>query len=145
MRCVVWLKLLHIATVIVWAGTLLYLLVVLAHAHAEPHPGGRRLPRQLFTHAATPLALIAITSGSALFLLQGPLALWLLAKLMLVSLLVLVHGAAGLLVLRGERQLEASGTALRQVGQHRASQVALWTGVGLLGGIATLVLLQPAW
>jgi uncharacterized membrane protein len=141
---VVWLKLLHVSAVIVWSGALLYLLLALAHVDAEPRWAERYLLRGLFTHVATPFALLAIVSGSALFLLQGPLALWLLAKLLLVSLLVLVHGTAGMLVLRGERRIGAAH-ADASLAVRIATGGALWSAVLLLGGIATLVLHQPPW
>lgn len=134
-----WLKLLHIGAVIVWCGALLYLPLAVAAAG-----GGRRRPvalgepqdeilRALFIWLATPAALLAIGSGTLIFLWQGTLGAWLLAKLALVGLLVLGHASFGVLILRLERRGTARGAAL---------------GVGalllpLLLAIAWLVLAKP--
>ncbi|MFY3386526.1 CopD family protein [Paracidovorax sp. MALMAid1276] len=110
-----WLKLVHIAAVIVWCGTLLYLPALIASA-ADP----KRAPltgdaaaasaasappvlRLLFTLVVTPAALVAIASGTVIFVFLGPLTVWLVAKLVAVGLLVLAHAVCGLLVLKAER------------------------------------------
>lgn len=141
-----WLKLLHISAVIVWCGALLYMPSAIAasiHAQAASDASGsaavRRLPRLVFTGLATPAALIAIGSGTAIFWSQGPLAAWLVAKLAVVGLLVLGHGICGVLILRSERQ---------RTGQTLAATVAAcWavaaTSVLWLGLIAWLVLAKP--
>lgn len=104
-----WLKLLHITAVIVWCGTLLYLPTLIASAtgpNRAPvfgHSPHQRVLRGLFTLVVTPAALVAIVSGTAIFVFMGPLTLWLVAKLAVVGLLVLAHAACGLLVLRAER------------------------------------------
>lgn len=135
-----WLKLLHISAVIVWSGALLYLPAAVA-ATAWAAPGAvpeqtrPRLLRLLYTGLATPAALLAITSGTLLFVLHELLAVWLMAKLGLVGLMVLGHGACGLLVLRAER------------GQFRFVRVAAWCILGAtllwLVAIAWLVLRKP--
>jgi len=137
-----WLKLFHITAVIVWCGALLYLptaIGALASARPVAAPARQGLPRFVFTLVATPAALLAIGSGTLIFALHGPLALWLLAKLATVGLLVLGHGACGLLVLRAERQAHGGPQAWTQgfcavVG----STSLLW-----LGAIAWLVLAKP--
>lgn len=122
-----WLKLLHITAVILWCGALLYLpALIAAVAHA---PAQRPLPRALFTSLATPAALVAIASGTAIFVFLGPLTLWLMAKLAAVGLLVLAHGSCGMLILRLER------------GQPDGLQAACWA-VGL---VASVALLAVAW
>jgi protoporphyrinogen IX oxidase len=103
-----WLKLLHITAVIVWCGALLYMPSAIAAAAsrvpaAAVAPGERRLLRKLFTLVATPAALLAIASGTLIFLLMGPSAPWLIVKLSFVGLLVLGHAACGMLILRAER------------------------------------------
>lgn len=136
-----WLKLLHITAVIVWCGALLYLPAAIAAAGARVpaaavDPTQRRLIRQLFTRVATPAALLAIGSGSLVFLLMGPTAAWLAAKLTLVAMLVLGHAACGMLILQVER-----GTNRRL-----PLWTALVTGASVLWllGIAWLVLHKPA-
>lgn len=135
-----WLKLLHISAVIVWCGALLYLpMAVVACAAAvpgaAPEPMRQRLLRLLFTGVATPAALLAIFSGTALFVVHEVLAVWLMVKLGVVGLLVLGHGACGLLVLRAERA---------QFRFTRGAAWAIWGSTLLwLAAIAWLVLRKP--
>ncbi|MBK1686168.1 hypothetical protein [Rubrivivax gelatinosus] len=126
-----WLKLVHLAAVIVWCGALSYLALALASAAELPR---RSLPRALFTSVATPAALVAIASGTAIFVWHGPYAAWLVAKLMLVALLVLGHALAGVLVLRVERD----GAAVPRAGATLLGWTLAW-----LGAIAWIVLAKP--
>ncbi|RYF59640.1 MAG: hypothetical protein EOO29_48840 [Comamonadaceae bacterium] len=113
-----WLKLLHICGVIVWCGALLYLPLAVAATnlpHKRPVALGDaedEILRGLFIWLATPAALLAIGSGTLIFIWQGTLGAWLLAKLALVALLVLGHASFGLLILRVERRESARGAAL---------------------------------
>jgi uncharacterized membrane protein len=139
-----WLKLLHISAVIVWSGSLLYMAVAITTATASAAPVAvdplrHRLLRSLFTLVATPAALLAIGSGTAVFLLHGPVAIWLLAKLAVVGLLVLGHGVCGMLVLRSERQAGHS----RSVGTRIMGGVVGLASVLWLFTIAWLVLAKP--
>jgi len=138
-----WLKLLHISAVIVWCGALLYLSALVAAA-ANPRStgtprasGGAWTLRAFYTSVVTPAALVAIISGTWIFATRGPFAPWLMTKLALVCLLVLGHGACGLLVLRSERG-EYGGLAV-------ASRVVMATTLLWLAGIAGLVLGKPEW
>ncbi len=141
-----WLKLFHVSTVILWAGALLYLPLAIAASSARRTANAgtpaaldapeRPILRGLFVGVATPFALLAIGSGTALFLLHGPLAHWLIVKLGFVSLLVLGHAACGMLVLRVERRVAKSGTAF--AGYAVAAVSLLW-----LACIAWLALQKP--
>jgi protoporphyrinogen IX oxidase len=135
-----WLKLLHITAVIVWCGALLYLPGVIAAvaggaSGALPVDTRRHLLRSLYTGLATPAALLAIGSGTLIIVVHEVMAVWLMAKLGVVGLLVLGHGACGLLVLRAER------------GQYRFTRPAAWAIVAStllwLAAIAWLVLGKP--
>jgi len=99
-------------------------------------PRWSSLPRRVFIGLATPAALLAIVSGTLIFVSQGPLAPWLMFKLAGVGLLVLGHGACGLLVLRTE-QGQHGGVRL-------ACHVVMVLTVSCLLGIAWLVLRKPA-
>jgi len=55
---------------------------------------------RLFTLVATPAALLAIGSGSAIILLEQPLGIWLILKLVAVTGMVGCHVLAGLLIVR---------------------------------------------
>lgn len=114
-----WLKILHIGAVILWCGSLLYLPLATAAASgdARRRPAALGEPqdeilRALFIWVATPAALVAIASGTLIFMVQGTLGLWLLAKLVLVGLLALAHASFGLLILRVERAQSARRAAL---------------------------------
>jgi len=137
-----WLKLLHISAVVVWCGALLYLPALIAAATTAPsaardvQPRWSSLPRRVFIGLATPAALLAIVSGTLIFVSQGLLAPWLMFKLGGVGLLVLGHGACGLLVLRSERG--------QRRGVRLACQGILILTVLCLLGIAWLVLRKPA-
>lgn len=135
-----WLKLLHVSAVIVWCGALVYLPLMLASVAAQACVAApaleRQWPRQVFIGVATPAALLAIGSGTLIFGLYGPVAPWLMFKLAVVGLLVLGHGACGLLVLRAERG-ELGGVR----GLSRFLMVLL---VACLLAIAWLVLRKPA-
>lgn len=145
-----WLKLFHGSAVILWAGALLYLPIAIAASSGRSRRGvatgpatldaadapERHTLRGLFVGVATPFALLAIGSGTALFLLYGPLAHWLIVKLGFVSLLVLGHAACGMLVLRVERQEARKGTAV--AGYAVAVVSLLW-----LACIAWLALQKP--
>jgi putative membrane protein len=141
-----WLKLLHISAVILWCGALLYLPAAIAAARLNGSSGRegvydaprQRLLRTLFTLVATPAALLAIASGTAIFVFHGPLAVWLIAKLALVGLLVLGHAACGMLILRAERGERADRAGLRGFSGAIGITSLLW-----LAGIAWLVLAKP--
>ena len=135
-----WLKLLHITAVILWCGALLYLpAAVAASASAAtgevPADTRHRLLRQMYTLVATPAALVAIATGTAIFVFQDVMAVWLMAKLGVVGLLVLGHGVCGLLVLRVER------------GEYRWTRGVAWvvaaSSLAWLAAIAWLVLEKP--
>ncbi|TWD99097.1 putative membrane protein [Pseudomonas sp. AG1028] len=102
------LKLLHFTALIAWCGTLLYLPALIAAscrtAYSMEHPGHPELNRTIFTLVATPAALLAIGSGSALFLRDGTFGIWLVAKLTAVAVMVICHALCGLLILQCERQ-----------------------------------------
>lgn len=102
-----WLKLLHIAALVTWCGALLYLPALLLHAlqlrkDTGFAQGTPPMPRFFYNSIATPAALVAIASGTLLFLLHGLLGGWLILKLGAVVLMVAAHGCFGWLILRLE-------------------------------------------
>jgi uncharacterized membrane protein len=133
------IKMLHIAALICWCGTLLYLPALVAagtrrtdelfyrdHAH---------LTRMVFTHLGTPAALIAIASGTALFFMYGLFELWLIFKLGAVTGLVLCHALFGVLILRIERTPE-------KMIAPQCTVIGLFV-IGLIGLTLWLVLAKP--
>jgi uncharacterized membrane protein len=104
------LKLLHFVGLICWCGTLLYLPALIAAGTRRSDPLFYRdhahLTRMVFNLIATPAALIAIGSGTAIFLREDLVAGWLIVKLSTVAGMVLCHALCGVLVLRIERTPE---------------------------------------
>ena len=130
------LKLLHLAFVVLWCGALLYLPLAVAASSVDRRLAQRRVLRLLYTGVATPAALVAIASGTLIFMMHGPLAPWLIGKLAVVAVLVLFHAGLGLLVQRSEK-----GEA-----PVRCVACALSFGAVVLGVSTTawLVLAKPA-
>ncbi|MGA4445914.1 CopD family protein [Ectopseudomonas chengduensis] len=133
------LKLLHFMALICWCGVLLYLPAMIAagtrssdelfyrdHAH---------LTRTVFNLIATPAALLAIGSGTALFLRESIFDPWLIVKLTTVAGMVLCHALCGVLILRIERAAEP---ALRR----DCLLIALLLSA-LIGATLWLVLAKP--
>ncbi|MEO9334760.1 CopD family protein [Ectopseudomonas guguanensis] len=133
------LKLLHFMALIVWCGALLYLPAMIAagtrssddlfyrdHAH---------LTRTIFNLAATPAALLAIGSGTALFLRESIFDAWLIVKLTTVAGMVLCHALCGVLILRIERVTDPS--------LRRDCLLIGLLLAGLIGATLWLVLAKP--
>lgn len=104
----VWLLMLHIAALLMWCAVLIHLPVLLAvapktrAAFLEPTATLPTIERFMFTHFATPFALLAIFAGTLVFLLNGTTQPWLIAKLTAVVGLVICHALLGLMIIRME-------------------------------------------
>jgi putative membrane protein len=98
-----WLLLLHISAVVCWCGSLLYLPSLItgtAYRQTDIVQEHRQtVTFMVYRLISTPAALIAIASGTALFLSGGITGLWLVLKLALVAALVLCHVLSGALML----------------------------------------------
>ena len=131
-----WLKLLHIAALVIWCGALLYLPALLLQAlqlrkDAGFAQGTPPMPRFFYNSIATPAALAAIASGTLLFLLGG----WLILKLGAVVLMVAAHGCFGWLILRLEMGIFK--------GVKAASLCALLLALVGIFGVLGFVLSKP--
>lgn len=136
-----WVLVLHIIALLFWAAALLYMPPLVAavdtrRAEISESPAHHAsLARFIHTHVATPAALVAIMSGTAVFLLDRTAEVWLVAKLTLVTGMVICHAFAGLLILRAEREA--------------ARRTRLWawllavTLCVLMVGVVWLVLAKP--
>lgn len=141
-----WLLVLHIVALLFWAALLVYLPALLAGtvftvsastADTEDSVASReRLPQLLFTHIATPVALLSIIAGTLVFVVHHDIGIWLIFKLTLVVLLVINHTLLGLLILRAEA---GNGKSVR--GWCLAS--ALVTCI-LIAAVLWVVLAKPA-
>ncbi|QOR37841.1 hypothetical protein HNO52_04475 [Billgrantia diversa] len=104
-----WIKILHIATLVCWCAALLYLPAMLLAGARSRGTSSFDLPvpiilRFVFTHIATPFALLAIVSGTVLFIVGQIAASWLVLKLAAVSGMVLCHVLCGGLIVRLEQE-----------------------------------------
>ena len=107
----IWILALHIITLLCWCGSLLFLLTVIAGACPSRarlsdlsvvYQHHDSLARFVFTSIATPVALMAIASGTVVFLWNQTADPWLIVKMTLVTALVVGHTLTGALVLRLE-------------------------------------------
>lgn len=133
------LKLLHLTTLICWCGALLYLPALIAagtrHSDTLFYRDHAHLTRLVFTLVATPAALLAIGSGTALFLRDSIFDAWLIFKLTAVAGMVLCHALCGVLVLRIERSPERAVS-------HQCALIGA-TLVALIAITLWLVLAKP--
>lgn len=108
-----WLLLLHISAVICWCGSLLYLPALIAGSFSVGEERKHQaLTFKVFSRIATPAALIAIISGTALFLTGGIIDRWLMVKLTLVVILVLCHALTGWILIRTEQAPDKNSLVL---------------------------------
>ena len=104
-----WILVLHISALLFWCAALLYLPALIAGMHtrqieiSEPYHQYGSIARFVFTHIATPAALLAIMSGTIVLLLHRTAELWLIIKLTLV-VLVVGHTLVGLLLLHTQER-----------------------------------------
>lgn len=105
-----WVLSLHIIFLSIWVAGAYFVPVILAGAgrhennFSEPPEGIDSMARFVYTHVATPAALISITAGSAVFLINQSANFWLLVKLTFVAILAAAHASLGLLIIRVERK-----------------------------------------
>lgn len=139
-----WLLVLHIITMLFWCAALLYLPALVAgiEGGVANMTGERRhfhtLERFLFTHVATPFALAAIISGTLVFMIDGTTAPWLIAKLTLVTAMVVCHALVGLLVLRSEATIALDDS-------QASGQKSLRPWCLLLAAVVTLLIVAIFW
>lgn len=135
----VWLKVVHISALVFWCAGLFYLPGLFA-AHARPlHRWDfhrlRAQSRTAYIGVASPAAIIAIASGTALIFVRGIEEGWLPLKLTLVALLTAVHLLDGWLLARH---------AERSVHHHPAILgLMVFAPALLIAGILWLVLAKP--
>lgn len=103
-----WLLILHIAALLMWCAMLIFLPVLVAVSPQVRKDGSQlatympSVEHFIFTHYATPSALLAIVSGTLVFVANGITEPWLIVKLSAVTGLVICHALLGLLILRAQ-------------------------------------------
>jgi putative membrane protein len=138
----IWFLTLHIIALIFWCASLLYLPALIAGIHSrstaisEPKHKYGSVARFVFTTIATPAALLAITSGTVVFMLNRTVEVWLIVKLTLVTFLAVAHTLAGLLLMHTQDR-----STKPIAGWCKILSVALWC---LMTAIVWTVLAKPA-
>lgn len=137
-----WILLLHIITLLVWAAAVLYVPMLIAST-ARHSAGFTQLPeglgsmaRLVFTHIASPAAIVAIVAGTLVFVINETFTFWLIVKLTIVTLMVGFHASLGLLITRLERE-EMKGLVV-------ASWVLFLLLASCIVAIIWVVLAKPA-
>ena len=99
-----WLLVVHISAILLWSASLLYLPALIVGGKSGRVDFEQRhslaLGRTLFTLIVTPAAMLAIVTGTAIFITAHVTSLWLVLKLTLVSGLVICHSLLGWMILR---------------------------------------------
>lgn len=113
-----WLKSLHIAFLLTWCAGLFYLPGVFAcHRHARDRSAMLRLnvmSRMVFVWIASPAAVLAIVTGTALVVMtDAPTGPWLPLKLTAVAGMVFFHLYCGHIVERLDTSPSLRGLRLR--------------------------------
>lgn len=135
----VWLKSIHIATLLVWCAGLLYLPPLFAAHAGRNDPSAfqrlRKMTRLSYIGVTSPAGVLAIASGTALIPLTAPHGGWLYLKLTAVALMVAFHVHCGRVLARLWET-----PAYRRPATHLASLTA---PAALIGGVLWLVLARP--
>ncbi|HSP59261.1 MAG TPA: CopD family protein [Halomonas sp.] len=132
-----WIKILHIVALISWCGTLLYLPAMIAQsARVTPDAPAFAIdapfmPRFLYNSVATPAALVAIISGTLLFLLNNIASSWLVLKLLAVAVMIAAHVTCALLLTRLENG-HHGGVGLMALVTSMMAGLSMLVAVGLV-------------
>ena len=98
----VFLKFVHLASIAIWSGGLLvlpYLFWQRGTVAAGPDLDRlHRMARFVYVGMASPAAVVAIGSGTALIFLQATFQEWFSLKMVLVGAMVMLHVVAGLIL-----------------------------------------------
>ena len=96
------LKFIHLAAIAIWSGGLLILPFLFWQRRtllAGPDLDRlHRITRLVYVELTSPAAVLAIGSGTALIFLQATFAEWFSLKMLLVSLMAMLHVVAGLIL-----------------------------------------------
>lgn len=91
----VWLKALHISSLVVWCGGILVLPALFAHRPRVKSDADlwqlQRFIRFAYTVVISPAAFVAVVTGTALVFLREVITDWFAAKLAVVGLLAVLH------------------------------------------------------
>lgn len=124
---VIWLKVVHVGGLVLWAGLLFYMPALFA-AHVRPMDTPefhrlRTISRITYVGIASPAAVMTIISGTALVVVTRVEDAWLVLKLGIVFLLLIYHIHCGTVLSR---------LAARPTARRRGSLLALMIVPALL-------------
>lgn len=113
----VWVKAIHIAAIVIWSASLIYLPVLMAgHSPRLSNPEYLRLHgmvRRIYIWIASPFALLAIVSGTILIPLRDVTEPWFAAKLLIVAVLAIIHARCGTLLAKQSHSAERANRLAR--------------------------------
>ena len=113
----VWVKAIHIAAIVIWSASLIYLPVLMAgHSPRLSNPQYLRLHgmvRRIYIWIASPFALLAIVSGTILIPLRDVTEPWFAAKLLIVAMLAIIHARCGTLLAKQSHSAERANRLAR--------------------------------
>lgn len=136
----VYLKVLHIASLVIWCGGLLALPALFANRHrAETDPQLWHLQafsRFLYTMVVSPAAFLAVVAGTALIFTREVFTVWFALKLLAVGMLVVIHVRMGFVIVN----VFDEGRSYRPWRFVTATTLAAAT----MSAILWLVLVKPA-
>jgi putative membrane protein len=117
-----WIKLLHVATISIWSAGLICLPgLYVQRTHVPDDESLHRLQgmvRFLYVAIVSPAAFIAVGSGTALIFLREAWVPWFSVKLVFVGAMVVIHILTGLVIIKlFEKGQPLPGVALRR--RHR--------------------------
>jgi len=127
----VWLKMLHVAGITLWAAGLVVLpFLYIQRKRLVEHDLYRLhgFTRFFYVALLSPAAFVAIGSGTVLIFWQQTFAPWFSVKLLLVGLLMTIHIVSGLIILR----------LFEPEGKYRPWR--MWTTLGLTLGVVSAIL-----
>jgi uncharacterized membrane protein len=99
----VWLKALHISTLVIWCSGILMLPTLFAYRPAVESKADlwrlQRFIRFTYTVLISPAAFVAVISGTVLIFMREVFTTWFAAKLAAVGLLTILHLRFGYIIL----------------------------------------------
>jgi len=112
-----WIKALHIVAIVFWSASLIYLPILMAgHSPRLSDPRYLRLHsmvRNLYLWIASPFAILAIASGTALIPLREVTAPWFALKLLFVTALAIIHARCGIILAKQSHRAERANALVR--------------------------------
>src|SRR5690606_28047914 len=112
-----WVKGLHIVMIIFWSASLIYLPVLMAgHDPKLSNPVYLRrhgMVRNIYLWIASPFAILAIISGTALIPLRDVTAPWFAVKLLFVAALAVIHARCGVILAKQSHSAERANPLVR--------------------------------